>query len=127
MGLPKVAQPPAQRRQHGNKSQRGTIGGSKRDQQVQILLHHADRQTGETATGAKTQYGHDNQRHEHQHALKKIGPAHRQESADKSVGDNGDRTDNHRQLVRHAENGCEQLAAGDQAGAGVKNEKDQDE
>ena len=127
VGLPEVTQPPAQRRKHGNESQRGTVGCGKRDQQVQVLLYHADRQTGETATGAQTQYSHDNQRHEHQHALEKIGPAHREEAADKSVCHDCDCADDHRQLIRHAKNGCEQLAARDQPRAGVKNEKDQDE
>ena len=68
-----------------------------------------------------------NHAEEHHETLEEVGPAHGEEAACERIRDNDDCADRERYQIWDAENGREQLCAGNEAGRGVEQEEYQNE
>ena len=123
MRLAEVAQAPGGQRDDGDNGQRLAIDVLPQGQQVGVQVLQVGFQLAEAAFHCCNRHYH--QRRRHHQTLYQIGPGYRQKAAEHGVGHDAEGTDYHGNLVIQTEHGFKQLAAGNQARAGVEQEEQQ--
>ncbi len=102
---------------------------------VQVLEHvevagalgrHFHHGAVDAAHGDDDEHRGEDQGEDHQGRLHRVGPAHREETAEEGIGDGGCGTDPEGGVVIHAEGALEQAGTGHYAGGAVDGEEQQD-
>ena len=109
MRLSKIPEPPGSCRNNGQQRHR-----TRRNYRSGYFFgSHSAADPLETALGNEGDQRNHNNRHEHQTALKKVRPAHRQEPSQEGVENDNNPTQNDRQAVVYRKHRLEQLTRSD--------------
>ncbi|MNV85046.1 hypothetical protein D3C71_1789650 [compost metagenome] len=120
--LTEVTQPPAQQRENSHKVQafqHVDIG--------RVFRFDNQHRSIDAANGKDNNHWRQDQRENHQAGLDGVGPAHRQESADKGIKDSGRSAGPQRRFVAHTKGAFEQTRTGDDAGSTIDSEEHQND
>ena len=127
MRLAEIAESPAEQ---GNEFNEGQHRSIRLGERIEILwIDGVEGREGcrNTTDGIDRSHWHDQNSKEHHDPLDEIRPADSKEAADQGVKDDDECPEQHGIDVRDTKNGFKQLAARDESGGCVDDEKDQDE